>query len=175
MRLEGKTVAITGAATGMGRALAVHLATQEKVAALVLCDVNDKDLQETRALCGKDVRVGTWLVDVSNKAQVEQWRDDVVRDFDGCDVLFNNAGVNCNGTMVYGPNDDAAALERGWDRCFNIDFFGVLYCVRAFLPVLISRKEAYIVNTSSVNAYWTWPNHSACQFFPVRVFFQQKN
>lgn len=148
----------------MGRAIALNLASKEHVSGLALCDVNEKDLNETVALCLKAApkcKVVPYLVDVSNKERVEKWRDEVVRDFGGCDALFNNAGINANGKMVYGAHDDPVQLEKMWDRCFNIDFYGVLYCTRAFLPVLISRTEAYLINTSSVNAFWTWPEHTA--------------
>jgi len=161
MKLEGKICVITGAASGMGRALAIQLAKKEKVIGLALCDVNEKELLQTAALAAKSgIKITTALVDVSDRAKVEAWRDEVIRDFGGCDILFNNAGINANGRLVYGPGDDIALLEKQWERCFNIDFYGVLYCTKAFLPTLISRKEAYLVNTSSVNAFYTWPEHS---------------
>ncbi|KAH9259048.1 hypothetical protein BASA81_002668 [Batrachochytrium salamandrivorans] len=164
MKLEGKICVITGAATGMGRALAVQLAQKERAAGLAICDVNEKDLQETVRLAsenGVKCKVLSYLCDVSNKEQVYAWRDKVVADFGHVDLLFNNAGINANGRMVYGPNDDVKKFEAGWDRCFSIDFFGVLYCTRAFLPTLISRPEAYLINTSSVNAFFTWAEHTA--------------
>jgi NAD(P)-dependent dehydrogenase (short-subunit alcohol dehydrogenase family) len=146
----------------MGRALAIQLATKENISGLAICDVNEKELLETVKLASsKGVRVTSAIVDVSNNQQVLGWRDQIVKDFGGCDVLFNNAGINACGRLVYGPQDNIEAIEKGWDRCFNIDFYGVLFCMRAFLPVLISRKEAYLINTSSVNAFYTWPEHSA--------------
>jgi len=67
--------------------------------------------------------------------------------------------------MVHAPGtskEEVAKFEAMWDRCFNIDFFGVLNCCRAFIPVLVEKsKEAYLVNTASVNAFWTWPEHSS--------------
>jgi len=162
MKLEGKICAITGAASGMGRALAVELAKKEKSSGLALCDVNQEALDETARLAQTHgVKILTSIVDVSNRAQVEKWRDEVVQMFGGVDVLFNNAGINAVSPLVYGPKDDVVALEKSWDRCFNIDFYGVLYCCRAFIPVMIPRPEAYIINTSSVNAFYTWPEHSS--------------
>ena len=146
----------------MGRGLAIQLAKKEKVIGLALCDVNRAELDETIKLASNaGVKIIGSIVDVSNREMVEKWRDEVVHEFGGCDVLFNNAGINANGRLIYEPSDDVKLLEKHWDRCFNVDFFGVLYCMRAFLPVLISRKEAYLVNTSSVNAFYTWPEHSA--------------
>ena len=146
----------------MGRALAVQMAQQERVSGLAICDVNQAALSETAKLAARaGVKITTSIVDVSNREQVEKWRDQVVADFGGCDMLFNNAGINANGKLIYGPDDNVAALEKNWDRCFNVDFYGVLYCMRAFLPILISRKEAYLINTSSVNAFYTWPEHSS--------------
>jgi NAD(P)-dependent dehydrogenase (short-subunit alcohol dehydrogenase family) len=46
--------------------------------------------------------------------------------------------------------------EKGWDRCFNVCFHGVVYMTRAFLPVIIKQTEGYILNISSINAFWTW-------------------
>lgn len=163
MKLEGKVCVVTGAATGMGRALAVQLAQKERASGLALCDVNEIELAETVRLAtanGVQCKVIPYRCDVSDRANVEKWRDSVLNDFGYIDLLFNNAGINANGRMVYGPGDDVAKFEAGWDRCFNIDFFGVLYCTRAFLPTLISRPEAYLINTSSVNAFFTWAEHT---------------
>jgi NAD(P)-dependent dehydrogenase (short-subunit alcohol dehydrogenase family) len=168
MKIESAIAAVTGAASGMGRALAIQLAV-EGAAGLALCDVNMKELEETAALAKraakvKNLKVTCSKVDVSNSANVEAWRDEVVREHGSVQMLFNNAGINAIGRMVHAKGTSAAEvahLERLWDRCFAIDFFGVLYCCRAFLPELIKSKEAHLINTASVNAFWTWPEHSS--------------
>jgi NAD(P)-dependent dehydrogenase (short-subunit alcohol dehydrogenase family) len=107
------------------------------------------------------VKIIIQKVDVSKRDQVEAFHADIVRQCGGCDALFNNAGINASGKMVYGPGEDPKAFEKVWDRCFDIDFFGVLHFTRVFLPTLIASKEAYLVNTSSVNGFYTWPEHAA--------------
>jgi NAD(P)-dependent dehydrogenase (short-subunit alcohol dehydrogenase family) len=171
MFANNKVAVITGAASGMGRSLAVLLASKG-VRGLALCDVNMTDLEQTAKLAreaspsSQKLKVTIAKVDVSNRANVEQWRDTVSQDFGGVvDMLFNNAGINANGRMVHPPGaskEEIAQVEKDWDRCFNVDFFGVLFCCRAFLPLMIANsKDAYLVNTASVNAFWTWPEHAA--------------
>ena len=167
MKLErGQVAVVTGAASGMGRSLALQLAA--KGVSLALCDVDMAALAVTvkmaRAVDSALV-VTEHEVDVADEAQVLVFRDEVLAQHKGgVQLLFNNAGVACDGRLVFLPSNSAeeiAAVRKGWDRCFNIDFFGVLHCVRAFLPALQASTEAYVVNTSSINAIWTWPEHSA--------------
>ena len=82
----------------------------------------------------------------------------------GVQLLINNAGIACDGRMVHTEEASQAEIDeyrRGWDRCFNVDFYGVLYCTRAFLPALRASDSACLVNVSSINAIWTWPEHTA--------------
>jgi len=67
-------------------------------------------------------------------------------------IVFNNAGINSTGKMAYDAGEDPAAFERLWDKCFNVDFFGVVNFTREFLPAMRARKAAHLVNTASVNA-----------------------
>jgi NAD(P)-dependent dehydrogenase (short-subunit alcohol dehydrogenase family) len=126
MKFEGKVFVVTGAASGMGRSLAIQLATKEGAAGVAICDVNQKELEETARLAkeaGSKATIRTYLCDVSNRARVEEWRDEVVRDFGFVDMIFNNAGINANGKQVYDKEDDIAMLERNWDRCRMSFFF----------------------------------------------------
>jgi NAD(P)-dependent dehydrogenase (short-subunit alcohol dehydrogenase family) len=110
-------------------------------------------MAETMRLCGAEgvpqgLRVTTYLADVSDPAQVEQFRDEVAdRHGDHIHLLFNNAGIGGGGSMVANSRDE-------WERTFNICWGGVYHCTRAFLPMLQQAEEGHIVNTSSVNGFW---------------------
>jgi NAD(P)-dependent dehydrogenase (short-subunit alcohol dehydrogenase family) len=148
---RNRIAVITGGGTGMGRELAKQLAAGGcHVAA---CDVSAEHLAETQAECRRlappGTRMTTHLCDVSDEAAVLAFRD-AVREQHATDhvhLLFNNAGIAGGGSLF---TDDRA----DWDRTFAVDFFGVYYCTRAFLPLLVASPEACLVNTSSVNGFW---------------------
>jgi NAD(P)-dependent dehydrogenase (short-subunit alcohol dehydrogenase family) len=148
---EGKLAVITGGGTGMGRELAVQLATEG--CALALCDVSAFNMAETQQRCETaaptGTRVTTFVCDVSQEAQVTAFRDALLEEHqtDHINLLFNNAGIGGGGSFVAGERDE-------WERTFNVCWTGVYLCSRAFLPLLIASKEACIINTSSVNGFW---------------------
>lgn len=149
---EGRIAAITGGGTGMGRELAVQLATEG--CHLALCDVSQANMDETAALCAQanaDVRVSTHLCDVSDEAQMLAFRDAAVaaHGTDHFHLLFNNAGIGGGGSLF---EDDRAS----WDKTFAVCWGGVLNGTRAFLPLLAAAPEARIVNTSSINGFWAF-------------------
>jgi NAD(P)-dependent dehydrogenase (short-subunit alcohol dehydrogenase family) len=120
---------------------------------VAMCDVSKENMAETQRLArertGKEVRITTHVCDVSNEAQVLAFKDAVVNEHetDHINLLFNNAGIGGGGSFVAG--------ERGeWERTFGVCWFGVYYCARAFMPLLVASTEGYIVNTSSVNGFW---------------------
>jgi NAD(P)-dependent dehydrogenase (short-subunit alcohol dehydrogenase family) len=110
-------------------------------------------LAETKKACEQaappGTRVSIHACDVSNEAQVLSFRDAVLREHatDRVDLLFNNAGVGGGGSFLLDSREE-------WERTFGVCWFGVYYCTRAFLPLLIAAPEAYLVNTSSVNGFW---------------------
>ena len=165
MKIPGTVAVVTGAASGMGRELAVGMAKRGS-AAVAVCDVAMKDLEETVALVRKanaNVKVLSMRVDVTDRAQVEQFLARILAELPpkAPMVLFNNAGINAIGKMVYNANEDPKEFERVWDRCFAVDYFGVLNFCRVFMPTLIARPEAYLVNTASVNGFFTWLDHGS--------------
>jgi NAD(P)-dependent dehydrogenase (short-subunit alcohol dehydrogenase family) len=134
----------------MGRALVVQLAAEG--CAVATCDVNPAGLAETlaRALEGapEGTTVTTHICDVSDEPQVLAFRDRVVEAHGPViELLFNNAGVGGGGSFV-------ADSREEWERTLGVDWWGVYYCARAFLPNLIAADEARLVNTSSVNGFW---------------------
>jgi NAD(P)-dependent dehydrogenase (short-subunit alcohol dehydrogenase family) len=147
----GKLAVITGAGTGMGRELAVLLASEG--CHLALCDVLMDNLHETRELAARSARPGTRITvnecDVADERAVDAFRDDVTRqhETDHVELLFNNAGIGGGSSFLIEPREH-------WDRTFAVCWGGVYNCTRAFMPLLVKSDEAHLVNTSSVNGFW---------------------
>jgi len=148
---DGKIAVITGGGTGMGRELAIALSAEG--CHVAMCDISETNMQETLVLCKKSaadsIKITTHLCDVSNEEQVLDFRDDTLtaHDTDHINLLFNNAGIAGGGSFVVDKRED-------WERTFDICWFGVYYCSRAFVPLLVASDDAYLVNTSSINGFW---------------------
>lgn len=140
MELKQSVAVITGAGSGIGRALAQEMAACG--AQLALADVNQAGLEETRGLLGP-ATVRTYVVDVGDVSAVEGLARDVERDFGRASLLINNAGV-----ALYGTFAEVTVSEIEW--LFRINFWGVVHGCKTFLPLLKREKEARIVNISSV-------------------------
>jgi NAD(P)-dependent dehydrogenase (short-subunit alcohol dehydrogenase family) len=148
----GKIAVITGGGSGMGRELALQLVAMG--CDIALCDILPGNLEETKRLCLLQARHGmrvlTFVADVSIEDQVLAFAEAVTRDLDTDHIhlLFNNAGVGTpDGSFVDGDRPE-------WEKTFNVCWYGVYYCTRAFLPLLKRAAEAHIVNSSSVNGFW---------------------
>jgi NAD(P)-dependent dehydrogenase (short-subunit alcohol dehydrogenase family) len=146
----GRLAVVTGGGTGMGRELCLELA--KLGANLALCDISADNMAETRRLClevNDALNVSTHLCDVSNEAQVLAFRDAALNehDTDHIHLLFNNAGIGGGGSFVLDEREH-------WEKTFNVCWFGVYYCSRAFLPALMAAEDAHLVNTSSINGFW---------------------
>jgi NAD(P)-dependent dehydrogenase (short-subunit alcohol dehydrogenase family) len=146
---NGKLAVVTGGGTGMGRELARALSAEG--CHVAMCDVSDENMRETQRLCQQNskARITTHRCDVSSETQVIDFRDAVVEahETDHINLLFNNAGIGGGGSFII---DDRAE----WERTFGVCWFGVYYCARAFMPLLVNSTDGYIVNTSSVNGFW---------------------
>ncbi|WP_405118157.1 SDR family NAD(P)-dependent oxidoreductase [Pseudomonas leptonychotis] len=161
---ENKVAAITGAGSGIGRALAFGLARQG--CQLALCDVNAEGLAETAAQARKlGVQVSETLVNVADREAVHAWADQVVAEFGRVNAIFNNAGVAQGGTV---EGNDYADYE--W--IMNINFWGVVNGTKAFLPHIKASGSGHIVNVSSVFGLFAQPGMSAynASKFAVRGF-----
>ena len=147
----GKLAVVTGGGSGMGRELARQLAAQG--CSVAACDLNADTVAETAAMAQEgtppDVRVTSHVCDVADEAQVLRFRDELLDGHasDHVDLVFSNAGIGGGESFVSGPREV-------WERVFAIDWQGVYYCARAFLPLLIAGNEGVLVNTSSVNGFW---------------------
>src|SRR4030095_16362582 len=134
---------ITGAASGIGRALAVRMA-QEGIAGIAISDVNEVGLKETAAMVDRlGVPVSTHTVDVSDLGAVKRFADDVLATHGRVTHLINNAGVGLIGTF------DQVSLDD-FEWLMGINFWGEVYCTKAFLPTLLAQNSAHVVNVSSV-------------------------
>lgn len=152
-QLSGKVAAITGAGSGIGRALAVALAAEG--CDLALSDVNVTGLQETVDLIqGKGVRVHSQQLDVANRDAVYAWADAVAAHFGKINMIFNNAGVSVSETI------EAMGYDN-FEWLMNINFWGVVYGTKAFLPHLKASGEGHVINVSSVFGMIGVPTQSA--------------
>jgi len=140
--LGGKAAAITGAASGLGRAMALAFAAEGMH--LALADVDEAGLEETRALLGSpDSKIVSMRVDVSKAADVHQFAARAAAQLNGVHLVCNNAGV-----AVSGPVWETSEAE--WQWILGVNLLGVVNGVRAFVPRLIAQDEGHIVNTASV-------------------------
>lgn len=162
--LSSRVVAITGAGSGIGQALAVELAKQGSH--LALSDISADNLAQTRALAQRPgINITTHTVDVSNKQQVDDWARVVVETHGQVNVVINNAGVALSGTV------DSLSMED-YEWIMQINFWGVVYGTKAFLPYLEASGAGHIVNISSVFGLTSQPLMSGynASKFAVRGF-----
>ena len=137
---------VTGAGSGMGRCLAKQLAVRG--AALALADVSEKGLDETIAGLERTAgKVTRHIVNVAEEAQVKRFADEVAEQHGRATILFNNAGV-----ALLGHLEEISLQEFRW--LMDINFWGVVYGVTYFLPLLKKEKRAHIVNTSSLLGFF---------------------
>jgi NAD(P)-dependent dehydrogenase (short-subunit alcohol dehydrogenase family) len=148
---RGRLAVVTGGGTGMGREIVRQLTAEG--CHVAFCDVSEENMVETARLCEETAPAGTRVTrhacDVSVEKQVLAFRDEVLAQHDASAIqlLFNNAGIAGAGSFLADPRAD-------WERVFGVCWFGVYYCSRAFLPLLVAADEGCIVNTSSVNGFW---------------------
>jgi NAD(P)-dependent dehydrogenase (short-subunit alcohol dehydrogenase family) len=161
---KDKVAAITGAGSGIGRALAMGLAKEG--AHLALSDINATTVEETAELVRPlGAHVTTKVLDVSKRPEVYAWADEVVRDHAKANLVFNNAGVAV-GSMLEGVS------YEDFEWIMGINFWGVVYGTKAFLPHLRAAGEGHIVNISSVFGLISVPGNGTynASKFAVRGF-----
>ena len=164
MRLQNRTAVVTGAASGIGRAIAISLS--RRGCHLVLADIDEQKLKATaETTAANGVRVSRHRVDVADRDAVAAFPQAVLAEQTGIDVLVNNAGVAIGGTF-----EEASAEDFEW--LFDINFWGVVRMTRAFLPLLRKSDDARVVNISSVFGLISPPGQTAysASKFAVRGF-----
>ena len=173
---SGKLAVVTCGGSGMGRELVRQLAALG--CSVATCDWHPDAVAETADLARADAGPGvlgtSHTCDVSDEPQVLRFRDELLAQHgrehrEHVDLVFSNAGIGGAGSFVSDPRAE-------WEHTFAVDWWGVYYCARAFLPLLIASGDGVLVNTSSVNGLWAslgpgMPNsaYSAAKF-AVRGF-----
>ncbi len=149
MKAQGKNIVVTGGGNGVGRELVLKLLS--KGATVLAADINDDALQETVRLAEGSNRLFTYVVDISDREAVFAFAEKVIKEHGKVDGVINNAGI-------IQPFIHLNELEMDRiDRVMNINFYGTLYMVKAFLPHLLKRPEAHIVNVSSMGGFLPVP------------------
>jgi short-subunit dehydrogenase len=139
---SNRTAVITGAGDGIGRALAINL--NSRGIDLYLCDIDRERLDATAGMLNRDgVTVSTAVVDCGNREQIETWAEMICAENDSLDFLFNNAGVG-----YASPFRDASLENFEW--LMNINYWGVVWSTKAFLPLLEASPAGHLVNISSI-------------------------
>jgi NAD(P)-dependent dehydrogenase (short-subunit alcohol dehydrogenase family) len=149
---SGKVAVVTGAGSGIGRALVQGLAA--KGARIALSDVNAAGLAETLNTLPAGCEARSYAVDVSNRQAVFEHADVVRRDFGAAHFVINNAGATVVGTIAH-----LTIEEIEWQ--LGINLWGVIYGTKAFLPLMLAQREGCIVNISSVFGLVGFPAQGA--------------
>lgn len=148
-KLEGKVAVITGAASGIGRAVAVRAAADGMK--IVLADIEEGPLKEAEAEVGRSgAETLAVAVDVSDGTSVRELRDRALDTFGAVHLVHNNAGVGGGGLVWEVP-------EQDWRWIFGVNLWGVVHGVAAFVPLFIEQGEGHVVNTASIAGLTTSP------------------
>jgi short-subunit dehydrogenase len=163
--IRGAAAAVTGAASGIGRALALELAARG--CDLALADRDEAGLQTLAAEIGRTSpqKVTLHRVDVAEPGQIAEFAQAATAGHPGLNIVVNNAGV-----ALLGQFSEIDQAQMDW--LMNINFWGVVHATRAFLPHLATRREAHIVNLSSIFGIIAPPGQTAyaAAKFAVRGF-----
>jgi 3-oxoacyl-[acyl-carrier protein] reductase len=144
--MKDRVCLITGGAAGIGKATAFRFA--EEGAKVVICDLNEEDGQQV----ADDLGGKFYKVNVADRKEVQDWVDDVVKEFGRIDVLINNAGVLRDGLFVKVKDGELVKQmpEEDWDLVIDVNLKGSFNCAQAVSPVMIKQGGGVILNASSV-------------------------
>jgi short-subunit dehydrogenase len=163
--ISGSAAAVTGAASGIGRALALELAARG--CDLALADRDETGLQSVAAEVARahPRKVSTHRVDIGEPDQIAEFATAAAAAHPGLNIVINNAGV-----ALLGQFSEIEQAQMDW--LFNINFWGTVHGTRAFLPILEKQREAHIVNLSSIFGIIAPPGQTAycAAKFAVRGF-----
>ena len=162
--MRGRVAAVTGTASGIGKATAILLAKEG--CACAISDINEEGLRETeREIRALGAEVHATVLDVADRDAVYAWAEEVARGFGGVNLVINNAGVSLGATI-----EDMTYEDMEW--LLGINLYGMIYGTKAFLPYLKQAGEGHIVNISSVDGFIAAPTQSAYVLskFAIRGF-----
>jgi len=152
-RFEGKTVLVTGAASGIGQATAIAFA--QEGAELFICDVDQVKLAGTaRSVEATGRRAHTFTVDVSKRDAMQRFADQVHAKVPALDVLVNNAGVGLGASFLETSLED-------WEWILSINLWGVIHGCHFFVPAMVRRGTGHVVNVASAAGLVTTPDVAA--------------
>ncbi|MFN2303074.1 MAG: beta-ketoacyl-ACP reductase [Anaerolineales bacterium] len=148
MRLQGKVCLITGGAAGIGKSTAEKFINEG--AKVVICDVDQVAGQAFAASLGNEALF--YKVDVTDRAAVQEWVDDVIEKLDRVDVLVNNAGITRDSLFVKYKSGEVVSQmsEKDFDLVINVNLKGVFNCAQAVTPQMIKQGGGVILNASSI-------------------------
>ena len=149
MKLRGKVVVVTGAGSGMGRALTVAL--RERGATVAAVDLRSESLAETARLAGAGTALSEHVLDITDREAVAALPEQVIAEHGRVDALINCAGIIQPFVTV--EDLDYPTIER----VLNVNLMGTIHMVKAFLPHLKARPEAHIANVSSMGGFLPVP------------------
>ena len=156
MEFKGQVALITGAARGIGRAIALSLA--KRGADIAVADISSESARETAAeIASLGVKAVPVALDVSKSSEVSGAIEGVVKEFGRLDIVVNNAGITKDGLILRMKEDD-------WDAVISINLKGVFLCSREAVKVMVKQRYGRIVNIASVVAFMGNPgqaNYSA--------------
>ncbi|MBF0106262.1 MAG: SDR family oxidoreductase [Deltaproteobacteria bacterium] len=152
-KIKDKIVLITGGAAGIGFCTAELFARAGSK--VIITDIKGDALAAAKEkLRKKGLEVYSYTVDVSKKEQVENMAASIIKKFKTIDVLINNAGIGHTGELI---DTD----YKTWQRLMDVNFWGVLHHVYAFLPAMIKKRGGSIINVSSGQAFFRLPTWGA--------------
>ncbi len=153
MKVRGKVILVTGGANGMVRELVLNLV--KKGAKVIAVDVNPQGLAETKSIADHySADIATFVVDITNREMIACLTNDIINSFGQLDGIVNNAGI----IQKFCHIKDMPIKDV--ERVMNINFYGTYNMIDAFLPHLMKRPEAHIVNVCSMGAFLPVPGQS---------------
>lgn len=153
MKIAGKTFLVTGGGNGIGRALCLQLV--QRGANVLILDQKADAMEETKHLAGvSGNRIRTYRINLEHKNEIIAFHQDFLKSNEDIDGIINNAGI----IQPFVTVNDLA--EETADRLFRINFFGLFYLTKLFLPHLLGRPEAHIVNVSSMGGFIPFPGQT---------------
>jgi NAD(P)-dependent dehydrogenase (short-subunit alcohol dehydrogenase family) len=153
MKVQGKVFVVTGGGNGIGRELTLMLLKKGAIVAAI--DLSENALQEISKLAGQHSKnLSTHILNISNKQEVDLLPESIILKHGQIDGIINNAGIIQPFVRIHQLNFDAI------ERVMNVNFYGTLYMVKAFLPYLMKRPEAHIANISSMGGFLPVPGQS---------------